>query len=240
MKKPIGRVYVLSNEAMPGLVKIGYTYGAVESRVSELSSATGVPIAFQIEFQAECRDPELVERKVHMSLSSKRFNTSREYFSVSIEEASNEIIKNADELIDSESYFEIKNELEKEKEKSNSLLNNLISERMSPKFWIEVPVRQWREFVELRTAERKGDKIIIWQMNSKTFEKQFSEPLSSIHKIVYNVNMRVCECLYVAYFEEEMAEGKLIREYVPPTVRFPIPFIHPYADVLDFVIKNIK
>ena len=58
MKKPIGRVYVLSNKAMPGLVKIGYTYGAVESRVSELSSATGVPIAFQIEFQAECRDPE--------------------------------------------------------------------------------------------------------------------------------------------------------------------------------------
>ena len=240
MKKPIGRVYVLSNKAMPGLVKIGYTYGAVESRVSELSSATGVPIAFQIEFQAECRDPETVERKVHISLSSKRFNASREYFSVSIKEASHEIIKNADELIDSESYFEIKNEIEKNEEIINNVLKNLISERMSPKFWIEVPVRQWREFVELRTAERKGDKIIIWQMNSKTFEKQFSEPLSSIHKIVYNVNMRVCECLYVAHFEEEMAEGKLIREYVPPTVRFPIPFIHPYADVLDFVIKNIK
>ena len=240
MKKPIGRVYVLSNKAMPGLVKIGYTYGSVENRVSDLSSATGVPIAFQIEFQAECRDPESVERKVHISLSSKRFNASREYFSVSIKEASHEIIKNADELIDSESYFEIKNEIERNKNLNISILNNLITERMSPKIWTEVPVKHWREFVDLRTAKREGDKITIWKMDSKKFKMKFSEQLSSIHKVVYHINLRGCEFLYAAHFEEEMAKGKLIKEHGPSKGIYPIPFDNPSADVFDFVVKNVK
>lgn len=40
-----GRVYIMTNEAMPGLVKIGHTKrDEVESRIKELSSATGVPL----------------------------------------------------------------------------------------------------------------------------------------------------------------------------------------------------
>jgi hypothetical protein len=41
-------VYVLTNEAMPGLVKIGLTTDSLESRILQLSSATGVPLPFKM------------------------------------------------------------------------------------------------------------------------------------------------------------------------------------------------
>lgn len=39
-----GWVYILSNEYMPGIYKIGMTTNSPEARAKELSSATGVPI----------------------------------------------------------------------------------------------------------------------------------------------------------------------------------------------------
>ena len=41
-----GYVYVLINPSMEGLVKIGMTTSTPEERVTELSSATGVPSKF--------------------------------------------------------------------------------------------------------------------------------------------------------------------------------------------------
>jgi hypothetical protein len=102
MKAPVGRVYVLSNEAMPGLLKIGYTMNTVEGRVRELSSATGVPSEFFIEYQVECRDAAGVEALVHESFSNFRHNNSREFFSISLADAVNEIRKHAREIIDEE------------------------------------------------------------------------------------------------------------------------------------------
>lgn len=37
-------VYVLSNEAMPGYVKVGRTTTSLEQRVRELSRSTSVPL----------------------------------------------------------------------------------------------------------------------------------------------------------------------------------------------------
>lgn len=39
-------IYVLTNEAMPGLVKVGLTNDSVEARLSQLSTASGVPLSF--------------------------------------------------------------------------------------------------------------------------------------------------------------------------------------------------
>jgi hypothetical protein len=44
-----GFVYVLSNPAMPGLLKVGSTVGPVEKRAAGLSRMTGVPEPFKIE-----------------------------------------------------------------------------------------------------------------------------------------------------------------------------------------------
>jgi len=102
MRPAVGRVYVLSNKAMPGLLKIGYTMNTVEGRVKELSSATGVPSEFFIEYQVECRDAAGVEALVHQSLHNSRHNNSREFFLISLEDAVNEIRKHAKEIIDEE------------------------------------------------------------------------------------------------------------------------------------------
>ena len=102
MKPAVGRVYVLSNKAMPGLLKIGYTMNTVEGRVKELSSATGVPSEFFIEYQVECRDAAGVEALVHESFHNLRHNNSREFFSISLADAVDVIRKHAKEIIDEE------------------------------------------------------------------------------------------------------------------------------------------
>lgn len=82
----VGYIYILSNGAMPGLLKIGITSRDVQERVQELSSSTGVPHAFEIEYYCLTRDPEKIEEEVHERFSSYR-KKGKEFFSVSIEEA---------------------------------------------------------------------------------------------------------------------------------------------------------
>ena len=79
----VGYVYVLSNQQMPGLVKIGFTTKDVKVRVAELSSATGVPAAFEIEYYCLTKNPEDVELQVHRHLSKHRL-PNREFFSTDV------------------------------------------------------------------------------------------------------------------------------------------------------------
>ena len=84
MKAPVGRVYILSNEAMPGLLKIGYTMNTVEGRAKELSIATGVPIEFLIEYQIECREPAVVEALTHATFKENRYNKNNNCIKLNI------------------------------------------------------------------------------------------------------------------------------------------------------------
>lgn len=79
----LGQVYILSNPAMPGLVKIGFTRRTTRLRVSELSGATGVPMPFKIEWSERVRYPDKVEDRVHTKLKKYRINRNREFFRVS-------------------------------------------------------------------------------------------------------------------------------------------------------------
>lgn len=79
-------VYVLSNAAMPGLVKIGRSV-VVEERVAALSQPTGVPLPFRIEHQQPTADDIAVEWRIHHELSDYRVNPSREFFRLPVEHA---------------------------------------------------------------------------------------------------------------------------------------------------------
>jgi hypothetical protein len=57
-------VYVLENEYMPGLLKIGYTYNTPESRAVQLFK-TGVPDMFKVVYRCKCFNGMRVERAVH-------------------------------------------------------------------------------------------------------------------------------------------------------------------------------
>ena len=103
MKEPVGRVYVLTNPRMQGLVKIGFTLGTVEGRAKELD-ATGTPEAFEIAYQVEVRGPETLERRAHSQLTSYRVRNSREFFEVDVVEAILCVRNLAGERIDEECH----------------------------------------------------------------------------------------------------------------------------------------
>jgi hypothetical protein len=75
-------IYVLTNEAMPGLVKIGITTDSVELRIGQLSGASGVPLPFECYFAAEIRDCGKLEKTLHQLFSESRLNPKREFFKV--------------------------------------------------------------------------------------------------------------------------------------------------------------
>lgn len=77
-----GILYVLTNPFMPGLVKIGCTTGPVEDRIKGLSSATGVPVAFQCHFAAQVDNMTAKEKTLHQLFSDRRVNPNREFFQV--------------------------------------------------------------------------------------------------------------------------------------------------------------
>lgn len=64
-----GWVYVIDNQAMPGLVKVGYSTKDPALRAKELAG-TGVPHPFRVVFDALVEEPHVVERAVHALLAS--------------------------------------------------------------------------------------------------------------------------------------------------------------------------
>lgn len=81
-----GFVYCMSNDSMPGLLKIGYTTKSPLGRAEELSSASGVPEPFSVLFYIETKNPYQMEQFIHAELDRKRPNDLREFFRVSDEE----------------------------------------------------------------------------------------------------------------------------------------------------------
>ena len=72
-------VYVLTNEAMPGFVKIGVTTNDVEQRVKQLSS-TELPIPFRVVHASKVNDAERIEKALHEAFADYRPNSDREFF----------------------------------------------------------------------------------------------------------------------------------------------------------------
>jgi hypothetical protein len=75
-----GYVYCMSNPAMPGLVKIGYTERVMSERIQEANQSTWVPQEFSVEFAKFVKEPNAKEQIVHRILSADRVNSKREFF----------------------------------------------------------------------------------------------------------------------------------------------------------------
>ena len=78
-----GIVYILSNLAMDGYIKIGRTSGDspsdVQRRMKELDS-TGVPRPFHCEYAAVVENPRKVEQALHTAFGESRVREGREFF----------------------------------------------------------------------------------------------------------------------------------------------------------------
>jgi hypothetical protein len=80
-------VYVLSNPAMPGILKIGKTdKDNVELRMKELYT-TSVPLPFDCVYACIVDSNEDVEKAMHETFEKQRVNPRREFFKLSANRA---------------------------------------------------------------------------------------------------------------------------------------------------------
>jgi len=73
-------VYVLSNEAMPNLVKIGIA-SDINERMRQLYS-TGVPLPFTCEYAGVVKNASEVEKALHFAFGNNRLHDRREFFEI--------------------------------------------------------------------------------------------------------------------------------------------------------------
>ncbi|WP_394664174.1 GIY-YIG nuclease family protein [uncultured Sphingomonas sp.] len=77
-----GIVYILTNEAMPGYVKIGLTrQNDLGERVRQLDT-TAIPVPFEVHFAAYVADCAKLERTLHFVFGEKRARRNREFFTI--------------------------------------------------------------------------------------------------------------------------------------------------------------
>lgn len=76
-----GYIYIASNKAMPGLVKIGMTTKPPKKRLQELYT-TGVPFPFKLHYECRVKDARNTEQLLHQLLSAYRVSRKREFFEI--------------------------------------------------------------------------------------------------------------------------------------------------------------
>lgn len=82
-----GIVYVLTNPAMPDIVKIGMTSReSMDARLRELYN-TSVPVPFECEYACKVRNYQEVERALHLAFQPYRIHPQREFFRINPEQA---------------------------------------------------------------------------------------------------------------------------------------------------------
>ena len=79
-----GWVYVISNAAMPSLLKIGYSLKDPALRARELAN-TGSPHPYKVEYEVLLENPREVEQRAHQHLAVQR--EGREWFRCTLEQA---------------------------------------------------------------------------------------------------------------------------------------------------------
>ena len=78
-------IYILTNESMPGYVKIGKTTNNLNQRVRELSASTSVPLPFTVFYACTVKDAKFVEHHLHDAFDNSRVNPRREFFQIAPE-----------------------------------------------------------------------------------------------------------------------------------------------------------
>lgn len=83
-------VYILTNEYMPDIIKIGRTRRDLEERIKEISRETGVPFPFECCYAVDVGDENAakdIERKMHQGLADCRIHPIKEFFNTTPEQA---------------------------------------------------------------------------------------------------------------------------------------------------------
>jgi hypothetical protein len=82
-----GIVYILTNPAIPDMIKIGITtHEDVKMRMAQIYT-TGVPLPFECVYAAKVANYEKVEKALHIAFGPNRVNPKREFFEIDAAQA---------------------------------------------------------------------------------------------------------------------------------------------------------
>jgi hypothetical protein len=96
----MGKVYILTNDSMPGIIKIGITEKeSIEDRIKELDN-TSIPTPFRFHYAVETENHKEIEKLIHNAFSKFRIRNNREFFAMDPESAVSALkISGAKEII---------------------------------------------------------------------------------------------------------------------------------------------
>ena len=100
----MGIVYILTNDSMPGIIKIGITESTVEERIKTLDN-TSLPLPFRFYFAIESIRYKDIEKLAHNAFSDYRVRENREFFRIDPERAVSAL------RISGENEIKLKNEM---------------------------------------------------------------------------------------------------------------------------------
>lgn len=83
----VGYIYVLSTRENRIVLKVGYTNRAVEERVKEINSSTGIVIPYGVRALWAVTDAKDVEADLHQLLAEYRIRRDREFFELDFKDA---------------------------------------------------------------------------------------------------------------------------------------------------------
>jgi len=82
-----GYIYILINNSLNGLIKIGSTTLGAKERAKQLSSHTGVPTPFIVAYEIYVEECTNFEKTIQNELSEFRINQNREFFQYPLNKA---------------------------------------------------------------------------------------------------------------------------------------------------------
>ena len=121
-------IYILTNEAMQGYLKIGKTKKSLLQRLKQLD-VTSLPLPFECFFAAEVENCDVVERLLHDAFADRRTRKSREFFEIAPERVASALKLAAlreitvEDVLDDEARVAIKETIERRAPFNFSIVN---------------------------------------------------------------------------------------------------------------------
>jgi hypothetical protein len=196
----VGYVYILKNEAMPGIYKIGITgRDKLEDRISELYR-TNIPLPFECEFAAVVEDYEKVEDIIHNAFEDYRINKNRESFKVDPERVK-PILKH---LQIEDVTFSISEKLNESITEEDRRANSSFRRRR-PSFKFEQMGIKVGSKITFISGDKLTEAIVV--ENNKVKYNGLEYSLNKLTKELLEINYQILPLRYWKY------EGKSLDDY---------------------------
>ena len=206
-EEKIGFVYILKNEAMPGIYKIGVTgRDELDARIDELyNGKTNIPLPFfECVFACRVKNYKDVEKIIHNAFMDTRVNPNREFFTIDPDRVT-PLLKH---LQIDDVTIDIKNKIDQNIDNNDiESIKNIIQKR--PKF----------NFVEM--GIQLGSKIIFYDQDNPVEAEVIGERRVKYNDNEYKLTTLTSEILNINYNVRPMHywkyNDKLLKEYYDET-----------------------